>query len=86
MGEYLRVANASKRQYFDPFHFGGGTKRSSFLYGLSGFALGRLLSGELDSGFWLESWAGDAIYIVGDETLVSAFPLLLELSDPEDSS
>lgn len=86
MGEYLCVANASKKQYFDPFHFGEGTKRSSFLYGLSGFALGRLLSGQLDSGLWLESWAGDALYVVGDESPVSAFPPLAELSDPDDTS
>ncbi len=86
MGEYLRVANASKSQYFDPFHFGEGTKRSGFLYGLSGFALGRLLLGELDGRLWLESWAGDALYVVGDESPVSACPLLLELGDPEESS
>lgn len=69
MGTTYFVANLAKRQYFDPSYAGGSenSKRSGVLYGLSGHALGQLLMPRNQLDFYLESWIGDGLVLVGDE-------------------
>ena len=71
MGTTYYVANSAKRQYFDPGWVGGWeetTKRSGILWGLSGHALAHLLLPDITLEFYLESWIGDSIFLVGDDS------------------
>lgn len=79
MGQYFKVANLTKRQYFSAGIFDEGVKKPGILRGIHAYALGKLLT--IDSseenpkwrkgsrnGIWSGSWAGDRIAVVGDQT------------------
>jgi hypothetical protein len=79
MGQYFKIVNLTKRQYFSASVFNEGIKRYAIMRGLHAYVLGQLLALGLpegnskwekgnQSGVWRESWAGDRIAIVGDET------------------
>jgi hypothetical protein len=69
MGTTFLVANSAKRQYFDPDGMGSkeNSKRSGILWGLSGHALGQLLRPDAQLGYYLDTWIGDPLFLVGDE-------------------
>lgn len=79
MGQYFKIINLDKRQYFSPSIFDEGIKKTSILQGMHAYALGKLITygGELseenkkwrkgnEQGIWFGAWAGDKIAIVGD--------------------
>lgn len=79
MGQYFKIVNLTKRDYFSASIFDEGIKRSSILRGIHAYAFGKLLTIGLPeenlkwrkgngSGIWAGCWAGDRIAIVGDET------------------
>jgi hypothetical protein len=79
MGQYFKIVNLTKRQYFSASIFDEGIKKSSILRGIHGYAFGKLLTIGLSeenpkwrkgnsNGIWAGCWAGDRIAIVGDET------------------
>ncbi len=70
MGTTYFVANTTKRQYFDPGSINDveNPKRSGILWGLSGHALALLLLPDCRQDFYLESWIGDGLVLVGDES------------------
>lgn len=78
MGTTYFVANTAKRQYFDPGHAGGSenSKRSGILRGLGGHALAQLLLPGNDLHFHLETWIGDPLVLVGDDTETNEIELL----------
>jgi hypothetical protein len=81
MGTQYFVANAAKRQYFDPGRLGSAenTKRSGVLWGLSGHALAELLLPGADLGFYLSSWIGDPLFLFGDDATPNSIALLTPL-------
>jgi hypothetical protein len=86
MGTTYFVANSAKQQYFDPDHTGGSenTKRSGILWGLSGHALAQLLLPEADLGFYLESWIGDPLVLIGDDGQPNDIEMLKPLQQSPD--
>jgi hypothetical protein len=92
MGQYFKIVNLSKKQYFSASIFDEGIKESSILRGIHAYAFGKLLTTGLagekskwrtgnNTGIWAGCWAGDRIAIVGDETqgeFLEAEPLELE--------
>jgi hypothetical protein len=79
MGQYFKIVNLTKREYFSASIFDEGVKRSSILRGIHAYAFGKLLTIGLSeesskwrkgngSGIGAGCWAGDRIAIVGDET------------------
>ncbi len=86
MGQYFKVVNLTKKEYFSADVFNEGIKQSNILRGIHGYALGKLLTIGLieknpkwQSGNNFGVWAGDRIVIVGDETpdeLLKVMPLI----------
>ena len=81
MGQYFKVVNLTKKEYFSPSQFGDGIKFSSLGYGIHNVVLARLLCspGDMDYPVYHEKfgnsdtdeihlgyWSGDQIVIPGD--------------------
>jgi hypothetical protein len=87
MGTTYLVVNTTKRQYFDPGQM-GNSKYSGLLHGIGGHALAVLLfpREKCRAGFLIESWAGDSLYIIGDEPEEKPFPGLARSADESRSA
>jgi hypothetical protein len=95
MGQYFKVANLTKRQYFSAGIFDEEIKQSGILRGIHGYALGKLLTFGLpdlksdwqmkavDYGIQVGCWAGDRIAVIGDETGPEAGFLEVEPLNPK---
>ncbi len=79
MGQYYKIVNLTKRQYFSASVFNEGIKKYGILWGIHAYALGKLLTIGLaeenakwrkgnSNGIWAGSWAGDRLAVVGDQT------------------
>lgn len=77
MGQYYKVVNLDKRQYFSPDIFNDGVKLGAIMKGTHPYVIGQLLLANNDtitsnnkaskiiqSGYW----AGDRVIFVGDES------------------
>jgi hypothetical protein len=70
MGQYFKVVNIDKRQYFCPSIFNDEIKKGAIMRGIHPKVLGWLirLDDKTSKGVDFGSWAGDRIAIVGDES------------------
>jgi hypothetical protein len=67
MGEYFKIVNPAKQQYIDPINFGEGIKRGGILRGNHGLAVSCLVCRGAGIGRLFGTWAGDEIFVAGDE-------------------
>ncbi|HEX5443206.1 MAG TPA: hypothetical protein VFW87_05230 [Pirellulales bacterium] len=67
MGEYFKIVNPAKKEYIDALNFGEGIKRRGILLGKHGLAVGCLVCRGAGKGELFGSWAGDDVFIAGDE-------------------
>jgi hypothetical protein len=68
MGEYFKIVNPQKQQYIDALRFGEGIKRGGILRGNHGLAVSCLVCRVADFGDLFGSWAGDNLFVAGDES------------------
>lgn len=76
MGQYFKVVNLDKRQYFSPGIFNGAVKIRVATEGIYSYVLARLLVLNEDETNEIGGWAGDRIAIVGDESGRNFFGLI----------
>lgn len=67
MGEYFKIVNPAKKQYIDALNFGEGVKRRGILLGHHGLAVACLVCRGTGSGELFGAWAGDEVFVAGDE-------------------
>jgi hypothetical protein len=65
MGVYYLVVNTAKKEYYNPGHLASASKWDGLLNGISGHALAVLI-GNADGDVG-GRWAGDPLFVVGDE-------------------
>ncbi len=71
MGQYFKIVNPAKRQYFNPSAFAENNKASGVLFGYHAFAVALLVCNlkevRHDYGELAGSWFGDAVIAAGDD-------------------
>jgi hypothetical protein len=67
LGEYFKIVNPAKKQYIDALSFGEVVKRRGVFRGNHGPALGCLVCRGAGKGELFGSWAGDEVFLAGDE-------------------